>query len=291
MLTTPRWIVPNGVGVSSICVEVVAHYEPATLTATATICPALLLHPLTTMEEHINGGLPVLDPYTRNYHNYHPTGFFELLEVPPWILDAFNVQSVDLLREAENYSSGRNWMRLHFLGAIGTRMSMSSGIAAHSVVILLIQTFTHPAWVFFLLRQVEEIEVQHEPMIGYVSGHVKHRPQAHKQSQMLVVMATVKATAKVHKKFAAPPLQPPLLSWDLYIISSRFGNIVFMKQEFVLLAVNFSSLDVQDVVEPNKTTKSSKGFLNSLEFVFGIQLIELFCLFTKERQTEWEEVA
>jgi len=43
-------------------------------------------------------------------------------------------------------------------------------------------------------------------------------------------------------------------------------------------------------LEPTKTIFPSEGFLNSFEFVLGIQLIELFCLFTKERQAEWEEV-
>ncbi|KAF3952639.1 hypothetical protein CMV_021825, partial [Castanea mollissima] len=105
-----------------------------------------------------------------------------LLEAPPsWAPDALDaaVQLVELLRAAEDYASGirlpRNWMHLHFLRAIGTAMSMRAGIAADAAAALLFRILSQPALLFPPLRQVEGVEVQHEPLGGYISSYKKQR--------------------------------------------------------------------------------------------------------------------
>lgn len=176
-----------------------------------------------------------------------------LLEAPPsWAPDALDaaVQLVELLRAAEDYASGmrlpRNWMHLHFLRAIGTAMSMRAGIAADSAAALLFRILSQPALLFPPLRQVEGGEVNHEQIGGYVSTHKKQR-------QMPVAEATIEATAQgiasmlcahgpevewrictiweaaygiiplsssvidLPEIIVATPLQPPILSWNLYI--------------------------------------------------------------------------
>ncbi|CAH1446140.1 unnamed protein product [Lactuca virosa] len=176
-----------------------------------------------------------------------------LLEAPPsWAPDALDaaVQLVELLRAAEDYASGmrlpRNWMHLHFLRAIGTAMSMRAGIAADSAAALLFRILSQPALLFPPLRQVEGGEVQHEQISGYISSHKKQR-------QMPVAEATIEATAQgiasmlcahgpevewrictiweaaygliplsssiidLPEIIVATPLQPPILSWNLYI--------------------------------------------------------------------------
>ncbi|XP_024971744.1 protein GIGANTEA-like [Cynara cardunculus var. scolymus] len=261
MPATPRWAVANGAAVIlSVCDEEVARYETATLTAAAV--PALLLPPPTTaMDEHLVAGLPALEPYARLFHRYYAIAspsatqrlLLGLLEAPPsWAPDALDaaVQLVELLRAAEDYASGmrlpRNWMHLHFLRAIGTAMSMRAGIAADSAAALLFRILSQPALLFPPLRQVEGVEVQREPMGGYVSSHKKQR-------QMPAAEATIEATAQgiasmlcahgpevewrictiweaaygliplsssvidLPEIIVATPLQPPILSWNLYI--------------------------------------------------------------------------
>jgi GIGANTEA protein len=67
----------------------------------------------------------------------------------------------------------RNWMHLHFLRAIGTAMSMRAGIAADAAAALLFRILSQPALLFPPLRQVEGVEVQHEPLGGYISCYRK----------------------------------------------------------------------------------------------------------------------
>ncbi|KAK9050129.1 hypothetical protein SSX86_030900, partial [Deinandra increscens subsp. villosa] len=254
MPSTPRWAVANGAGVIlSVCDEEVARYETATLTAAAV--PALLLPPPTTaMDEHLVAGLPALEPYARLFHRYYAIAspsatqrlLLGLLEAPPsWAPDALDaaVQLVELLRAAEDYASGmrlpRNWMHLHFLRAIGTAMSMRAGIAADSAAALLFRILSQPALLFPPLRPVE-------PTGDYISTRKKQR-------QMPVAEATIEATAQgiasmlcahgpevewrictiweaaygliplsssvidLPEIIVATPLQPPILSWNLYI--------------------------------------------------------------------------
>ncbi|XP_015073264.1 protein GIGANTEA-like [Solanum pennellii] len=259
--STPRWAVANGAGVIlSVCDEEVARYETATLTAAAV--PALLLPPPTTpMDEHLVAGLPALEPYARLFHRYYAIAtpsatqrlLLGLLEAPPsWAPDALDaaVQLVELLRAAEDYASSlrlpRNWMHLHFLRAIGIAMSMRAGIAADAAAALLFRVLSQPALLFPPLRQVEGIEVQHEPLGGYISCNKKQR-------QVPLAEATVEATAQgiasmlcahgpevewrictiweaayglipltssavdLPEIIVATPLLPPILSWNLYM--------------------------------------------------------------------------
>ncbi|KAL2242304.1 UNVERIFIED_CONTAM: Protein GIGANTEA [Sesamum indicum] len=262
MPSTPRWAVANGAGVIlSVCDEEVARYETATLTAAAV--PALLLPPPTTpMDEHLVAGLPALEPYARLFHRYYAIAspsatqrlLLGLLEAPPsWAPDALDaaVQLVELLRAAEDYASGmrlpRNWMHLHFLRAIGIAMSMRAGIAADAAAALLFRILSQPALLFPPLRQVDGIEVQLEPLGGYISSGRKQ------QRELPAAEATVEATAQgiasmlcahgpevewrictiweaaygliplssssvdLPEIIVATPLQPPILSWNLYI--------------------------------------------------------------------------
>ncbi|KAH9615273.1 hypothetical protein KSS87_002034 [Heliosperma pusillum] len=176
-----------------------------------------------------------------------------LLEAPPsWAPDALDaaVQLVELLRAAEDYATGmrlpRNWMHLHFLRAIGIAMSMREGIAADAAAALLFRVLSQPALLFPPLRQVEGFDVQHEPLGGYISCY-------RKQIEVPAAEATIEATAQgiasmlcahgpevewrictiweaaygliplnssavdLPEIIVATPLQPPLLSWNLYI--------------------------------------------------------------------------
>lgn len=67
----------------------------------------------------------------------------------------------------------RNWMHLHFLRAIGTAMSMRAGIAADAAAALLFRILSQPALLFPPIRQVDGVEVQHEPLGGYISSYRK----------------------------------------------------------------------------------------------------------------------
>ncbi|KAJ4953765.1 hypothetical protein NE237_030597 [Protea cynaroides] len=262
MPSTPRWAVANGAAVIlSVCDDEVARYETATLTAVAV--PALLLPPPTTaLDEHLVAGLPALEPYARLFHRYYAIAtpsatqrlLLGLLEAPPsWAPDALDaaVQLVELLRAAEDYATGgmrlpRNWMHLHFLRAIGTAMSLRTGIAADAAAALLFRILSQPALLFPPLRQAEGVGVQHEPLGGYISFQKK-------QIELPAAEATIEATAQgiasmfcahgpevewrictiweaaygliplsssavdLPEIIVATPLQPPVLSWSLYL--------------------------------------------------------------------------
>ncbi|RWR77531.1 protein GIGANTEA [Cinnamomum micranthum f. kanehirae] len=261
MPSTPRWAVANGAGVIlSVCDEEVARYETANLTAAAV--PALLLPPPTTaLDEHLVAGLPALEPYARLFHRYYAIAtpsatqrlLLGLLEAPPsWAPDALDaaVQLVELLRAAEDYASGmrlpKNWMHLHFLRAIGTAMSMRAGIAADAAAALLFRILSQPTLLFPPLRHAEGVDVQHEPLGGYISFY-------RKQTEVPPDEATIEATAQgiasllcahgpevewrictiweaaygliplsssavdLPEIIVATPLQPPVLSWNLYL--------------------------------------------------------------------------
>ncbi|XP_019228188.1 PREDICTED: protein GIGANTEA-like isoform X1 [Nicotiana attenuata] len=248
--STPRWAVANGAGVIlSVCDEEVARYETATLTAVAV--PALLLPPPTTpMDEHLVAGLPALEPYARLFHRYYAIAtpsatqrlLLGLLEAPPsWAPDALDaaVQLVELLRAAEDYASGlrlpRNWMHLHFLRAIGIAMSMRAGIAADTAAALLFRILSQPALLFPPLRQVEGTEVQHEQREvpaaeatveataqGIASMLCAHGPEVEwrictiwEAAYGLIPLSS--SAVDLPEIIVATPLQPPNLSWNLYI--------------------------------------------------------------------------
>ncbi|XP_062206500.1 protein GIGANTEA [Phragmites australis] len=178
---------------------------------------------------------------------------FGLLEAPPsWAPDALDaaVQLVELLRAAEDYATGmrlpKNWMHLHFLRAIGTAMSMRAGIAADTAAALLFRILSQPTLLFPPLRHAEGVEVHHEPLGGYVSSYKR-------QLEVPASEATIDATAQgiasmlcahgpdvewrictiweaaygllplsssavdLPEIVVAAPLQPPTLSWSLYL--------------------------------------------------------------------------
>ncbi|KAI8013851.1 Protein GIGANTEA [Camellia lanceoleosa] len=236
MPSTPRWAVANGAGVIlSVCDEEVACYETATLTAAAV--PALLLPPPTTaMDEHLVAGLPALEPYARLFHRYYAIAspsatqrlLLGLLEAPPsWAPDALDaaVQLVELLRAAEDHASGMrvsssmNWMHLHFLRAIGTAMSMRAGIAADAAAALLFRILSQPALLFPPLGQVEGVELQHEPQGGYISSYRKQVEwricTIWEAAYGLIPLSS--SAVDLPEIIVATPLQPPILSWNLYI--------------------------------------------------------------------------
>ncbi|KAL0352500.1 UNVERIFIED_CONTAM: protein GIGANTEA [Sesamum calycinum] len=246
MPSTPRWAVANGAGVIlSVCDEEVARYETATLTAAAV--PALLLPPPTTpMDEHLVVGLPALEPYARLFHRYYAIAspsatqrlLLGLLEAPPsWAPDALDaaVQLVELLRAAEDYATGmrlpRNWMHLHFLRAIGIAMSMRAGVAADSAAALLFRILSQPALLFPPLRQVDGVGVQHEPLAeatveataqGIASMLCAHGPEVEwrictiwEAAYGLIPLSS--SAVDLPEIIVATPLQPPILSWNLYI--------------------------------------------------------------------------
>ncbi|XP_073136571.1 protein GIGANTEA [Henckelia pumila] len=176
-----------------------------------------------------------------------------LLEAPPsWAPDALDaaVQLVELLRAAEDYASGmrlpRNWMQLHFLRAIGIAMSMRAGISADAAAALLFRILSQPALLFPPLSQVDGTG-KHESLGGNISSDRKQ------QREVPTAEATVEATAQgiasmlcahgpevewrictiweaaygliplsssvvdLPEIIVATPLQPPVLSWNLYI--------------------------------------------------------------------------
>ncbi|XP_068647423.1 protein GIGANTEA-like isoform X2 [Aristolochia californica] len=260
MPSTPRWAVANGAGVIlSVCDEEVARYETANLTAAAV--PALLLPPPTSaLDEHLVAGLPALEPYARLFHRYYAIAtpsatqrlLLGLLEAPPsWAPDALDaaVQLVELLRAAEDYATGmrlpRNWMHLHFLRAIGTAMSLRAGIAADAAAALLFRILSQPTLLFPPLRHVEGVDIQHEPLNGYIS----YKNQMEASNDEATIEATAQGIASMlcahgpevewrictiweaaygllplsssvvdlPEIIVATPLQPPALSWNLYI--------------------------------------------------------------------------
>ncbi|KAA8537955.1 hypothetical protein F0562_027464 [Nyssa sinensis] len=177
---------------------------------------------------------------------------FGLLEAPPsWAPDALDaaVQLVELLRAAEDYASGmrlpRNWIHLHFLRAIGTAMSMREGIAAYAAAALLFRILSQPALLFPPLGQVEGVEVQYEPLGGHNSCYRKqieapaaearidataqgiasmlcaHGPEVEwrictiwEAAYGLIPLSS--STVDLPEIIVATPLQPPILSWNLY---------------------------------------------------------------------------
>ncbi|XP_019154767.1 PREDICTED: protein GIGANTEA-like [Ipomoea nil] len=311
--STPRWAVANGAGVIlSVCDEEVARYETATLTAIAV--PALLLPPPTTpMDEHLVAGLPALEPYARLFHRYYAIAspsatqrlLLGLLEAPPsWAPDALDaaVQLVELLRAAEDYASGlrlpRNWMQLHFLRAIGIAMSMRAGIAADAAAALLFRILSQPALLFPPLGQVEGVEVQHEPLGGYISCDKKQR-------EVPAAEATVEATAQgiasmlcahgpevewrictiweaaygliplsssavdLPEIMVATPLQPPILSWNLYIPLLKVLEYLPRRSPSETCLMKIFVATVEAILQRTFPPESSREEIKKTRFVFG----------------------
>nr|BAD97869.1 GI homologue [Lemna gibba] len=254
MPSTPRWAVANGAGVIlSVCDEEVARHETANLTAAAV--PALLLPPPTTpLDEHLVAGLPPLEPYARLFHRYYAIAtpsatqrlLLGLLEAPPsWAPDALDaaVQLVELLRAAEDYATGmrlpRNWMHLHFLRAIGTAMSMRAGIAADAAAALLFRVLSQPTLLFPPPRQSERLDILHDQnkqvessssdeatteatAQGIASLLCAHGPDVEWRictiwEAAYGLLPLSSSAVDLPEIVVASPLQPPPLSWNLYL--------------------------------------------------------------------------
>ncbi|XP_038678665.1 protein GIGANTEA-like isoform X2 [Tripterygium wilfordii] len=189
--STPRWAVANGAGVIlNVCDDEVARYETATLTAVAV--PALLLPPPTTaLDEHLVAGLPALEPYARLFHRYYafatPSAtqrlLLGLLEAPPsWAPDALDaaVQLVELLRAAEDFASG---IRIEVPAAEASIEATAQGIAS------------------MLCAHGPEVEWRICTIWEAAYGLIPLSSSAVDLPEIIV----------------ATPLQPPILSWNLYI--------------------------------------------------------------------------
>ncbi|KAL8513533.1 hypothetical protein ACS0TY_012849 [Phlomoides rotata] len=134
-----------------------------------------------------------------------------------------------------------------FLRAIGIAMSMRRGIVADAAAALLFRILSQPALLFPPLRQVDCFEVQHKSKRGYITS------QGEQLRESAATETTIEATAQgiasvlcVHgpevewrictiweaaygliplssssvdlpEIIVATPLQPPVLSWNLYI--------------------------------------------------------------------------
>lgn len=312
--STPRWAVANGAGVIlSVCDEEVARYETATLTAAAV--PALLLPPPTNaLDEHLVAGLPALEPYARLFHRYYSIAtpsatqrlLLGLLEAPPsWAPDALDaaVQLVELLRAAEDYASGmrlpRNWLHLHFLRAIGTAMSMRAGIAADAAAALLFRILSQPALLFPSPRQVEGVEVQHEPLGGDISSY-------RKQIEVPAAEATIEATAQgiasmlcahgpevewrictiweaaygliplsssavdLPEIIVATPLQPPILSWNLYTPLLKVLEYLPRGSPSEACLMKIFVATVEAILQRTFPPESSREQIRKAKYLFGV---------------------
>ncbi|CAL9102019.1 unnamed protein product [Musa textilis] len=176
-----------------------------------------------------------------------------LLEAPPsWAPDALDaaVQLVELLRAAEEYASGmrlpRNWMHLHFLRAIGIAMSMRAGVAADAAAALLFRILSQPTLLFPPLRHAEGVAVHHEPLGGCTSSYKKQLEAPASEASIEATAQGIATMLCVHgpdvewrmctiweaaygllplsssavdlpEIVVATPLQPPPLSWNLYL--------------------------------------------------------------------------
>ncbi|KAL6984262.1 hypothetical protein U1Q18_017639 [Sarracenia purpurea var. burkii] len=229
-----------------------------------------------------------------------------LLEAPPsWAPDALDaaVQLVELLRAAEDYAPGmrlpRNWMHLHFLRAIGTAMSMRAGIAADAAAALLFRILSQPALLFPPLRQVEGFEVQHEPQDGSLSRY-------RKQIEAPAAEATIEATAQgiasmlcahgpevewrictiweaaygliplsssavdLPEIIVATPLQPPILSWNLYIPLLKVLEYLPRGSPSEACLMKIFVAITEAIIQRTFPPESSKKEIRKTRYIFGV---------------------
>lgn len=228
-----------------------------------------------------------------------------LLEAPPsWAPDALDaaVQLVELLRAAEDYATGmrlpRNWMHLHFLRAIGTAMSMRAGISADAAAALLFRILSQPALLFPPLRHVEGVEVQHDPM-GHTSSY-------RKQIEVPAAEATIEATAQgiasmlcahgpevewrictiweaaygliplsssavdLPDIIVATPLQPPILSWNLYIPLLKVLEYLPRGSPSEACLMKIFVATVEAILQRTFPHESSREQIRKTRYLYGI---------------------
>ncbi|KAH6768310.1 gigantea protein [Perilla frutescens var. frutescens] len=241
----------------SVCDEEVARYETATLTAAAVPAVLLPPTTTPKDEDPIVGlpALePYARLFHRYYAIASPSVtqklLLGLLEAPlPWSSYALEaaVQLVELLRAAEDYASGirlpRNWMYLHFLRAIGVAMSMQGGITADAVAALLFRILSQPALLFPPPSQVNCIEFRSDHLESCLlagAEQLRELPTAEATAQGIASMLCANglevewricmiweaayglfplssSSIDLPEIKVARPLQPPMLSWNLYI--------------------------------------------------------------------------
>lgn len=223
-------------------------------------------------------------------------------------------------------------MHLHFLRAIGIAMSMRAGIAADSAAALLFRILSQPALLFPPLRQVDGIEVQHEPLGGYISSERKqvlHLPQAQnasfpiylrfsnrlciltstcvffQQRELPAAEATVEATAQgiasmlcahgpevewrictiweaaygliplsssavdLPEIIVATPLQPPILSWNLYIPLLKVLEYLPRGSPSETCLVKIFVATVEAILQRTFPPESSREQTRKTRYIFG----------------------
>ncbi|KAK4483981.1 hypothetical protein RD792_011193 [Penstemon davidsonii] len=293
----------------SVCDEEVARYETASLTAAAVPALLLPPPTTPMDEHLVAGlpALePYARLFHRYYAIASPSAtqrlLLGLLEAPPsWAPDALDaaVQLVELLRAAEDYASGmrlpRNWMHLHFLRAIGIAMSMRAGIAADAAAALLFRILSQPALLFPPLRQVDGLEVQH----GYTSSERKQQREVPGEE------ATVEATAQgiasmlcahgpevewrictiweaaygliplssyavdLPEIIVATPLQPPILSWNLYIPLLKVLEYLPRGSPSETCLMKIFVATVEAILQRTFPPESSREQIRKTRYVFG----------------------
>ncbi|MCD7471907.1 hypothetical protein HAX54_012697 [Datura stramonium] len=189
-------------------------------------------------------------------------------------------------------------MHLHFLRAIGIAMSMRAGIAADAAAALLFRVLSQPALLFPPLRQVEGIEVQHEPLGGYISCDKKQR-------EVPAAEATVEATAQgiasmlcahgpevewrictiweaaygliplsssavdLPEIIVATPLQPPVLSWNLYIPLLKVLDYLPRGSPSETCLVKIFVATVEAILQRTFPSESSREEIKKTRYIFG----------------------
>ncbi|RVW37451.1 Protein GIGANTEA [Vitis vinifera] len=193
----------------------------------------------------------------------------------------------------------RNWMHLHFLRAIGTAMSMRAGIAADAAAALLFRVLSQPALLFPPLRQVEGFEFQHEPLDGYISSYKK-------QIEVPATEATIEATAQgiasmlcahgpevewrictiweaaygliplsssavdLPEIIVATPLQPPILSWNLYIPLLKVLEYLPRGSPSEACLMKIFVATVESILQRTFPAESSRENIRKTRYLFGI---------------------
>ncbi|VFQ94989.1 unnamed protein product [Cuscuta campestris] len=189
-------------------------------------------------------------------------------------------------------------MHLHFLRAIGNAMSMRVGIAADAAAALLFRILSQPALLFPPLRQVEGVEVLQEPFGGHISCDKKQR-------EVPTSEATVEATAQgiasmlcangrevewrictiweaayglvpldssavdLPETVVATPLQPPVLSWNLYIPLLKVLEYLPRGSPSETCLMKIFVATVETILQGTVQSESSREELRNARLVLG----------------------
>lgn len=222
-------------------------------------------------------------------------------------------------------------MHLHFLRAIGVAMSMRAGIAADAAAALLFRILSQPALLFPPLRQVEGMEVQHEPLGGYISRKQVTleaiitcyllfnfyaslvadllfedlNVKCVHQREVPAAEATLEATAQgiasmlcahgpevewrictiweaaygliplsssavdLPEIIVATPLQPPILSWNLYIPLLKVLEYLPRGSPSETCLMKIFVATVEAILQRTFPSESSRDQIRKTRYVFG----------------------